>query len=108
MNELGAVENAENSTDDEHVNTLNRIQVINWACNYGSTLCRQLTTERLSDPAAISLDLRSTVLCAGMRGANAEIFNAIYEQSLTEEDASLKNSLASALGCSENEELLDR
>lgn len=79
-----------------------------WACLFGNELCRKLTTERLSDPAAISVDLRSTVLCAGLRGADAAVWNTIYERSQTEENSSLKSSLTSALGCSEDEEILDR
>lgn len=105
---LGAVENEDLSDDEEHLNILNRIQVLQWACLFGNQLCRRLTTERLNDPSAISLDLRSTVLCAGIRGANASVWNYIYERSLVEEDSSLKSSLTNALGCSENEEILNR
>lgn len=105
---LGAKENEDLSDDEEHVNILNRIQVLQWACLFGNQLCRNITTERLADPSSISLDLRSTVLCAGLRGANSSVWNYIYERSLVEEDSSLKSSLTTALGCSENEEILDR
>lgn len=54
------------------------------------------------------MDLRSTVLCAGLRGANASVWSYIYQQSLVEEDSSLRSSLSNALGCSENEEILNR
>lgn len=93
--------------DEEHINTLNRIQVIQWACLFGNELCRNLATEALGDPFSISLDLRSTVLCAGLRGANQSVWSLIYEGSQTEEDASLKSSFSDALGCSENEEILN-
>lgn len=104
----GVVQREDSSEDVEHLHDLNRIQALQWACLLENQLCRTLTTERLSDPSAISLNLRSTVLCAALRGANATVWNYIYERSLTEENISLQMVLCITLGCNDNEGILKR
>lgn len=104
---IGIEENEEVDEDTEHINILNRNQLIQWACMFGSKYCREQTTQKLSSLSLISLDLRDNVLCAGIRGADFATWKEIYDRSLTEEDASLKASLNNALSCSENEEVLN-
>lgn len=107
LEQLGVQENNELDDDEEHLNILNRNQVIQWACMFGNELCRKLTTERLDSISSISLDLRDTVLCGGLRAANGVIWLNIYEQSLTEEDPALKSSLTRAVACIEDDDLMN-
>lgn len=93
--------------DEQHVNNLSRITVILWACRFGNERCRTLATQRLEDISSLSVDLRTNVLCAALRSANASIWNTIYNRSLTETDSTLRTALNSALGCSEVEAILD-
>lgn len=106
--ELGAEEDSEADVDDVHVDNIHRVNVLTWACRFGNKRCRDLTKERLSDVDSISLDLRSAVLCGGLRDADQELWEQIRRRSLVEENSSLRSALVSALGCSENEGILER
>lgn len=107
IEELGIAEKEGGDDDEEHVNNLNRITVISWACRLGNEKCRNLATQRLADIASISLDLQENVLCGGLRNADYSVWEAIYNRSLTETDSTLKNNIISALGCSEVKDVLD-
>lgn len=107
VNKLGAKE-LSSDDDKEHVNNLNRINVITYACQYGNAKCRELTTARLSDIDSITVDLQTAVLCGGLRGANQSVWNAVYDRSLKETSSTLRSRLTSALGCSEVESVLDK
>lgn len=104
---LGVAEKEGADDDDEHVNNLNRITVISWACRFGNEKCRNLTSEKLTDISSISLDLQENVLCGGLRSGNASVWKIVNDTALTETDSTLKSKLNSALGCSENEIILD-
>lgn len=93
--------------DEEYLNILNRKQVISWACMFGNKRCRESTTESLAAISSISLDLRDAVLCGGLRGASESVWRDVYQNSLEEQDSSLKSSLKMALACSENEDILN-
>lgn len=99
----------EDSDDDtEHVNNLNRVNVIQFACRFGNSRCRRRTTARLSDIDSITVDLQAAILCDGLRGANQSVWSAVYDRSLTETNELLRDRLTSALGCSEDESILNK
>lgn len=108
INELGVQEKEGADDDDEHVNNLNRISVVTYACRYGNAKCRELATARLSDIDSITVDLQTAVLCGGLRSANQSVWDAVYGRSLTETSSTLRSRLTSALGCSEVESVLDK
>lgn len=108
IKELDVKEKEGSDDDTEHVNNLNRVNVIQFACRFGNARCRRLTTARLTDIESISVDLLNPVLCGGLRGANQSVWNAVYDRSLTETNELLKSRLTSALSCSEDESILNK
>lgn len=87
----------------QHIDIFNRVQIIKWLCLIGNELCRNVTTKKLEDIASISADLREVVVCAGIRGANADMWSEINVK-CQEEDHPL---IEKGLSCSENVESLE-
>lgn len=101
--DLGVVENKTLNGDEEHLNILNRVQIVKWACLLGNQLCRNLTTQRLKDIDSISPDLKEEIICSGLRGADVDLWTKLYTQS----QEGLDISINLGLGCIENKNILD-
>ncbi|XP_015517541.2 uncharacterized protein LOC107222622 [Neodiprion lecontei] len=103
----------EESSDDEHMTTLNRINVINYACNFGLQSCRSSAEEKLinwldnSTVNPIAPNLLTNTICAGLRGANSTTWNRALNKYLTTESSTEKTALLAGLGCSENESIIN-
>lgn len=104
MEHLGINENKTISADQQHIDILNRVQVIKWACFLGNKLCRNLTTERLTRSLeTISVNLREVLFCAGLRGASVKLWRTILQKGMEDADMAANK----GLGCSENKDSLD-
>lgn len=102
LTDLGVEENKTLSPDQEHINTLNRVQIIKWACLLGNNLCRNLTSQRLNDTYSISVDLKCDLICSGFRGADVDLWTKLYIKSIENDDLAINQ----GLGCSENNDSL--
>ncbi|XP_024945317.1 aminopeptidase N-like [Cephus cinctus] len=94
--------------NDEHLVKFQRINIITFACLYGSAECRSNATAILAayleDPIAnpISPDLRDWVFSSGIKNANATVWNMVLD--LYAKSPSL--TVINYLGLSEDEEIL--
>lgn len=89
--------------DEQHIEIMNRVQTIKWACLLGNRLCRNLTTESLAEIDSLSPDLREEVVCAGFRGASPELM----KQYLDHLDEIKDKTINESLGCCENKQNLN-
>lgn len=92
-------------TDDAQlIDTLNRIQIIKWACLLGNQFCRKEAANRLIKGVdKISIDLREVVICGSLREASASLWKVIFEM-IVRDGELFENEV---LGCSENKNSLD-
>lgn len=104
MEKLGIEENKNLTNDMQHVEILNRLHIIKWACTFGNRLCRNLTMERIkTDINTILIDLKEVIVCGGLIEAETSLWYKIFQKTM--EEANFYSN--KALGCSENEESLD-
>lgn len=101
LEHVGFHENQTLSRTAQHIDNLNRLQLIKWACLLGNAFCRNTTTRLLKtwDIHRMSPELRKTVVCAGLIDAEESIWNA-YFHAVIEDDSDA--SFSSELGCSQN------
>ncbi|XP_012269271.2 aminopeptidase N-like [Athalia rosae] len=101
------------AADDDHVTRLHRINVVNYACRYGLQDCRDAAQKSLNDwlddPAAnpLSSDLISNTICAGLRNANATLWNKTLEAYFASNSSADQRALLVGLGCSEDATIIN-
>ncbi|XP_053692524.1 aminopeptidase N-like [Sabethes cyaneus] len=87
-----------------------RPTVVEWNCRMGSYVCRgnarQLMVWDLEEYKPLSSYMKHSVYCGGLMDANSADFNAVLEVYRASTDAAERTTYISALGCTENEELL--
>ncbi|XP_034941475.1 uncharacterized protein [Chelonus insularis] len=98
----------EESVEDDHIKKLQRVTVIEKTCAFGLKSCANHTSEKLrkwlesSDANPLSPDLKSVVLCGGVRSANRVSWNKLLQKYKNEQD----ENLITALGCTSDVEIL--
>uniref|UniRef100_U5EWR8 Aminopeptidase n=1 Tax=Corethrella appendiculata TaxID=1370023 RepID=U5EWR8_9DIPT len=89
-----------------------RTIAINLACRMGSEECLKSTSDKLkyflAEPTKVNPNTRNSIYCNGLRNANADTFNKVLTDLHQSQDAAERVLLISVLGCSENEELLEK
>lgn len=103
LEHLGIEEDKSLTGDEQHIDTLNRIQIIKWSCLFGNLHCRNLTVQKLVNISEISVDLKEVIVCGGLRGADTDLWNKVLEQSMYEAGPAAEL----GLGCIENKESLE-
>lgn len=103
LEHLGFEENENITGDKEHIDILNRIQIIQWSCLLGNELCRNMTTEKLKNISSISADLKEVIVCGGLREADFALWLELYAACLQGDDPEIEK----ALGCSEDKNILE-
>lgn len=90
--------------NEPHLRKYARTIAINWACNMGSDHCRSDATRELRSLIASGRDfhqnVRDVAYCAAIRSANQNDFDSVWNRLLASDDATLRNLLLNALGCS--------
>lgn len=99
--------------NDRHVTKLNRISVLTWACRFGRQDCREYALGRLREWAQdeeklIAPDLQTPLICAALRIGEVSDFDFVYRRYLSESDAYVQARILNGLGCSENDEVLNK
>lgn len=96
---------------DDHLTRLHRNLAIKWACRTGSEECLKDTLAVMktvvNDGVVVEPDLKATTFCHGMRSADAELFEKFLGQAAAAADATTRNAILNALGCNENEAVLE-
>lgn len=76
----------------------------------GSVHCRSDATRELRQLMVTGVEfhqnVRNVLYCAALRSGNANDFNFVWNRLLSTNDANVRNSLASALGCSSTPRIL--
>lgn len=97
-------------TGEQRVDRYARTLAINIACQSQLEACLNQTTQKLhlliENGTALAPDLISSVYCNGMRSANATLFYAIQQKMFQSTSQTERNTLISALGCTQNMMLL--
>ncbi|XP_057321856.1 aminopeptidase N-like [Microplitis mediator] len=96
--------------DDDFIKMPQKKSIIKWTCTYGSSLCKNYTlsmiTKWLEDPEKNALDfnLKSEILCGGIRYADKSLWNELLTKCLNDKDKDILN----ALSCTLDDELLHK
>ncbi|GAB0097810.1 Aminopeptidase [Sergentomyia squamirostris] len=94
---------------EEHINKLNRANVLSWACKYGHTDCltkarEEFTKLRNDATYVIPVDIRSTVYCVGLREGGQAAFDFLWARYLNENIATEQTVILNSLGCTNTDE----
>ncbi|XP_015606016.1 aminopeptidase N [Cephus cinctus] len=98
--------------DDEHLTKFNRPNALTWACNYGHVACLSTAQEKLlayldaPDTYFIDPNLKTFVLCAGIRASDTSTWNNLYARYQQTTVSAEKTEILTALGCSNNKNIL--
>ncbi|KAG4077604.1 hypothetical protein HA402_003031 [Bradysia odoriphaga] len=96
--------------DEPLLRKYSRPLAIQWACNLGSVHCRSDATRELRElmvtGGEFHQNVRSVLYCAALRSGNSNDFYFVWDRMLSTDDASGRNLLSSALGCSTTRRLL--
>jgi len=95
---------------EPHITKYSRTIAINWACMMGSVHCRSDATRELRSLMSTGGDfhqnVRDVLYCASLRSGNQNDFDFVWTRLLNSNDASIRNNLLNALGCSTSGRLL--
>jgi len=90
---------------DTHLNRLLRILIASWACKLGNNNCIEDAESQLSNPDAISPDVKSIVYCTAVR-KNDSLWDTVWDAYNTATNNLDQTLFLSALGCSKNKDNL--
>lgn len=97
---------------EPHLRKYARALAINWACNTGNEHCVTTSNARLTQVLGTNDELhqnvRGVLYCAALRNNTVEAFNQVWDRLLATTDAANRIQLFTALGCTRNEESLER
>ncbi|XP_018321847.1 aminopeptidase N-like [Agrilus planipennis] len=97
------------SNIDDHIDRLNRQQILTTLCNLNHEACLQSASNYLRTWQHISPDLQSAVYCGGLRNGGEEEWNYLYNLYTSSTTERLqRNRILNALSCTENSTLLQR
>ncbi|XP_044259110.1 glutamyl aminopeptidase-like [Tribolium madens] len=87
---------------DTHLDTLSRIKILTWLCDFGLDSCRKEMFEKLSQGKGVEPDLQELVYCGGMRLGTLETFMFLKEQ----HNKHKKNRILKSMACTSDIGLL--
>lgn len=95
--------------DELRLITYLRINVLQWACNYGHTQCKQAALDEFkrffeNPQKKVNPDLRQVVYCEGARQGDDDYFELLWQQYLTTNMATEQILVLQGLGCSTDRE----
>lgn len=100
-----------NKPNDKLYERQGRNIAMQYACSMGSDVCRTETSQKLnmhlSANTEVEIDNRAYLYCSGLRAADSNLFLRAWDKMLASTDETLRSLIISALGCSENTELLE-
>jgi aminopeptidase N len=79
----------------------------NIACSVGHDECLVKSNEILRTRASIHPDLANSIYCNGIRTANLELYDTIFQRGVDSSIANVRNAIFSGLGCTHNMEILN-
>ncbi|XP_011050630.1 PREDICTED: aminopeptidase N-like [Acromyrmex echinatior] len=100
-----------------HVDKLAKVLALNTACKYGLEDCNNFANEKLADwldnktkedEKKLLPDLRRGILCAGLRNASPQIWNATLQKYKTTKDKDEKADILAGLGCATSKETIQK
>ncbi|XP_024878007.1 aminopeptidase N-like [Temnothorax curvispinosus] len=109
--------NYENPENGTHVDKLAKVLALNTACRYELEDCKKFVNERLAkwleqnpkdNKQILVPDLRSGILCAGLRNAEVDTWNKALEKYKTIQDKDEKADVLAGLGCAKSKEIANR
>lgn len=97
------------SDEEKRVFTYLRINVLQWACNYGHAECKKAAVEEFvrfyeNPTQKVHPDLRQVVYCEGIRQGTDEHFDFLWNQFLTTNMATEQILILQGLGCAQDRE----
>lgn len=95
--------------NEDHLERLNRINVLNWMCKYNYGDCAQKMHEKLISTSYVEPDLQDAVYCGAMRfenGNDLDYLLNLYDDPKTEPYQ--RRRIGRGLGCTSNLEVLQR
>lgn len=97
------------SDEETRVFTYLRINVLQWACNYGHVECKKAALEEFvrfyeKPTEKVHPDLRQVVYCEGIRQGTDEHFDFLWNQFLTSNIATEQLLILQGLGCAQDRE----
>ncbi|XP_058836977.1 uncharacterized protein LOC131693281 [Topomyia yanbarensis] len=100
-----------NKAIESHFDKLTRNILVNWACLVDSDECLAQTSALLSDVVSnitndVDPNLKGVVYCNGLRNADRDTFLYVWDRMQKSQDPAERSLLTTALGCSQNAELL--
>nr|XP_012230690.1 PREDICTED: uncharacterized protein LOC105677005 [Linepithema humile] len=101
----------ENPYDGTHVEKLAKVLALNTACKYGLKACNEFAVnelnEYLNNAKTLPADLRSGILCAGLRTANNETLQKALEKLYKNATKDEQADILAGLGCITSEEVVN-
>ncbi|KYN14240.1 Aminopeptidase N [Trachymyrmex cornetzi] len=100
-----------------HVDKLAKVLALDTACKYGLEDCNNFANKKLADwldnkkkedEKKLLPDLRRGILCAGLRNASAQIWNATLQKYKTTEDKDEKADILAGFGCATSKETIQK
>lgn len=93
--------------DEKRVFTYLRINVLQWACNYGHAECKDAAVKEFvrffeNPKDKVHPDLRQVVYCEGIRQGEDKHFDFLWQQYLSSNMATEQILILQGLGCSQN------
>ncbi|XP_011865488.1 PREDICTED: uncharacterized protein LOC105560735 [Vollenhovia emeryi] len=98
--------------DGDHINKLSKVLALNTACKYGLKDCVEFVDEKLKEwlekkdeevEKNLSPDLRSGIICAGLRKAEYETWNTTLQKYKSSKDKDEQADILAGLGCASKE-----
>ncbi|KAJ9573937.1 hypothetical protein L9F63_008679, partial [Diploptera punctata] len=99
------------NADDNHITHLHRATLINWACTFEHEHCVEQSSKKFNDyftdnTNLVPANLRSVVYCTALRSGGKDEWDFLWDIYVNSRIAAEKVVILSALGCTEDEDLL--
>ncbi|KAF2892510.1 hypothetical protein ILUMI_13662 [Ignelater luminosus] len=99
--------------NDRHLDKRTRINVLRWLCKIGHKECRENSLKYIlswqkDNKTSLTPDMEEYVFCGAMRIANYNSWTFLYQKYEKAANTSHKRRLLLGLGCSEDENILNR
>lgn len=97
--------------DEKRLSTYLRINVLQWACNYGHEECKKAAVDEFrrfyeSPAVKVHSNLRQVVYCEGIRQGTEDHFDFLWNLYLTTNMATEQILILQGLGCAQDRELI--
>uniref|UniRef100_A0A8D8DU51 Aminopeptidase n=2 Tax=Culex pipiens TaxID=7175 RepID=A0A8D8DU51_CULPI len=99
------------AANEDRMRTYLRINVLQWACNYGHADCKKAAVDEFNryyeNPSVkVHPDLRQVVYCEGIRQGTDKHFEFLWKQYLTTNMATEQILILQGIGCAQDRELV--